>query len=66
MPHDNLAPRTPVVGGLLTSTVLTLVVIPSVYKWFAVERDEAESESGCYTGQEPVIAVRHEDLAQRA
>jgi hypothetical protein len=62
MPHDNLAPRTPVVGGLL----LTLVVIPSVYKWFAVERDEAESESGCYTGQEPVIAVRHEDLAQRA
>jgi cobalt-zinc-cadmium resistance protein CzcA len=27
---------TVVVGGLVTSTVLTLLVIPSIYKWFAI------------------------------
>jgi cobalt-zinc-cadmium resistance protein CzcA len=26
---------TVVVGGLVTSTVLTLLVIPALYKWFA-------------------------------
>jgi cobalt-zinc-cadmium resistance protein CzcA len=31
---------TVVVGGLLTSTFLTLVVLPSLYRWF--ERREAE------------------------
>jgi cobalt-zinc-cadmium resistance protein CzcA len=24
-----------VIGGLVTSTVLTLLVLPAVYKWFA-------------------------------
>ena len=24
-----------VVGGLITSTILTLLVIPSIYRWFA-------------------------------
>jgi cobalt-zinc-cadmium resistance protein CzcA len=33
---------TVVVGGLLTSTFLTLVVLPSIYQWF--ERREAEPE----------------------
>ncbi|GKT09771.1 efflux RND transporter permease subunit [Desulforhabdus sp. TSK] len=28
---------TVVIGGLVTSTVLTLLVIPAIYKWFAVE-----------------------------
>ena len=26
---------TVVVGGLITSTILTLLVIPAIYKWFA-------------------------------
>jgi cobalt-zinc-cadmium resistance protein CzcA len=30
---------TVVVGGLVTSTVLTLLVIPALYKWFALELD---------------------------
>lgn len=34
---------TVVVGGLITATVLTLVVIPAIYKWFAVEQDEEET-----------------------
>jgi cobalt-zinc-cadmium resistance protein CzcA len=29
---------TVVVGGLLTSTLLTLLVLPALYKWFALER----------------------------
>lgn len=33
---------TVVVGGLITATTLTLVVIPSIYKWFAAERDIEE------------------------
>jgi cobalt-zinc-cadmium resistance protein CzcA len=26
-----------VIGGLVTSTVLTLLVIPAVYRWFSIE-----------------------------
>ena len=28
---------TVVVGGLITSTILTLLVIPAIYKWFAIK-----------------------------
>jgi cobalt-zinc-cadmium resistance protein CzcA len=31
---------TVVIGGLVTSTVLTLLVIPSLYKWFAIKPEE--------------------------
>lgn len=30
---------TVVVGGLVTSTILTLLVIPALYKWFAIDID---------------------------
>ena len=30
---------TVVVGGLVSSTVLTLLVLPALYKWFAVQRN---------------------------
>jgi len=33
---------TVVVGGLITSTLLTLVVLPSIYRWFAAERNDVE------------------------
>jgi cobalt-zinc-cadmium resistance protein CzcA len=33
---------TVVVGGLVTSTLLTLLIIPSVYSWFEKRPDEAE------------------------
>jgi cobalt-zinc-cadmium resistance protein CzcA len=32
---------TVVIGGLITSTILTLLVIPALYKWFALEPSEA-------------------------
>ncbi len=34
---------TVVIGGLVTSTILTLLVIPALYRWFsiAVEQEEA-------------------------
>ena len=39
-----------VVGGLLTSTALTLFVLPSVYRWFAAPRREVEiSEMARYS-----------------
>lgn len=31
-----------VVGGLVTSTLLTLVVLPSIYQWFAISEEEVE------------------------
>jgi cobalt-zinc-cadmium resistance protein CzcA len=31
-----------VIGGLLTSTALTLLVLPALYQWFATERREVE------------------------
>ncbi len=30
---------TVVVGGLVTSTILTLLVLPAIYKWFAIDPD---------------------------
>ena len=33
---------TVVIGGLVTSTMLTLLVLPALYRWF--ERDEREVE----------------------
>ncbi|MFV2072784.1 MAG: efflux RND transporter permease subunit [Thermoanaerobaculales bacterium] len=33
---------TVVIGGLITSTILTLVVIPSIYRWFAQKPEEIE------------------------
>ena len=30
---------TVVVGGLVTSTLLTLLVIPAIYKWFAIDTE---------------------------
>jgi cobalt-zinc-cadmium resistance protein CzcA len=33
---------TVVVGGLFTSTILTLLVIPALYKWFSDETDYNE------------------------
>ncbi len=32
-----------VVGGLVTSTLLTLVVLPSIYRWFAAPVEEVET-----------------------
>jgi cobalt-zinc-cadmium resistance protein CzcA len=29
---------TVVIGGLITSTLLTLLILPSLYKWFERER----------------------------
>jgi cobalt-zinc-cadmium resistance protein CzcA len=31
-----------VIGGLVTSTLLTLLVLPAVYHWFAEPRREVE------------------------
>ncbi len=36
---------TVVIGGLVTSTVLTLLVLPALYKWFATQADEDQSKS---------------------
>ncbi len=33
-----------VVGGLITSTILTLLVLPSLYKWFAINPAEESQE----------------------
>ena len=31
-----------VIGGLVTSTLLTLLVLPTVYSWFTARRTEVE------------------------
>jgi heavy metal efflux system protein len=33
---------TVVIGGLITSTLLTLFVLPSLFKWFEGRREEVE------------------------
>ncbi len=32
-----------VVGGLVSSTILTLLILPALYKWFAINPDEEET-----------------------
>jgi cobalt-zinc-cadmium resistance protein CzcA len=34
---------TVVIGGLVTSTLLTLLVLPAAYAWFADKRPEVEA-----------------------
>ena len=36
---------TVVVGGLVSSTVLTLLVLPALYKWFAMQLNHGEAEA---------------------
>ncbi|MEE3259948.1 MAG: efflux RND transporter permease subunit, partial [Candidatus Latescibacterota bacterium] len=36
---------TVVIGGLVTSTLLTLLVLPAFYKWFAIEVEQVDSAS---------------------
>jgi cobalt-zinc-cadmium resistance protein CzcA len=33
---------TVVIGGLITSTLLTLLLLPTIYRWFSTERPEIE------------------------
>ena len=33
---------TVVIGGLVTSTLLTVCVLPTLYRWFEVRREEVE------------------------
>ena len=35
-----------VIGGLVTSTLLTLLVVPSVYKWFAIKVEKVVNSGG--------------------
>jgi heavy metal efflux system protein len=37
---------TVVVGGLVTSTVLTLLVVPALYKWFATDVSHVDTSAG--------------------
>jgi heavy metal efflux system protein len=37
---------TVVVGGLVTSTILTLLVIPAIYKWFAIKVEREACKKG--------------------
>ena len=42
---------TVVIGGLLTATVLTLVVLPALYACFAPRRSEFDNASGIATSR---------------
>ena len=33
---------TVVIGGLITSTLLPLLVVPAIYRWFAVQEESVE------------------------
>ena len=37
---------TVVIGGLVTSTILTLLVLPAIYRWFEPRDDQPESQPG--------------------
>jgi cobalt-zinc-cadmium resistance protein CzcA len=41
---------TVVIGGLVTSTLLTLLVLPSIYPWFAAKGKVKALEAGAATG----------------
>jgi cobalt-zinc-cadmium resistance protein CzcA len=34
-----------VIGGLITSTLLTLIVLPTIYPWFDRDKTEVEAYS---------------------
>jgi cobalt-zinc-cadmium resistance protein CzcA len=50
---------TVVIGGLFTCTILTLLVLPSIYRWFEPRESEAGIEHGdaSHEGAAPVLAT---------
>jgi cobalt-zinc-cadmium resistance protein CzcA len=48
---------TVVIGGLLTCTILTLLVLPSIYRWFEPRESEEVIEHGEVPHQEAVPAL---------
>jgi hypothetical protein len=46
-----------VIGGLLTCTILTLLVLPSIYRWFEPRESEEVIEHGEVPHQEAVPAL---------
>ncbi|MCP5243037.1 MAG: efflux RND transporter permease subunit [Burkholderiales bacterium] len=49
-----------VIGGLITSTLLTLVVLPTLYRWFDV-KPSSENDESQSNGQENHISATLED-----
>ncbi len=47
---------TVVIGGLVTSTILTLLVVPALYKWFAVKPEPA-TQRGVPIKMEPEVST---------
>jgi heavy metal efflux system protein len=47
---------TVVIGGLITSTLLTLLLLPTLYGWF--ERDEKKGETAVKASQRVIDSVR--------
>jgi cobalt-zinc-cadmium resistance protein CzcA len=48
---------TVVIGGLFTCTILTLLVLPSIYRWFEPRESEEGIEHGEVPHQEAVPAL---------
>jgi heavy metal efflux system protein len=50
---------TVVIGGLITSTLLTLLVLPAIYRWFEKERAEDKAKlRGRVDGEAQVVEVK--------
>ncbi|MFQ5779246.1 MAG: efflux RND transporter permease subunit [Nitrospiria bacterium] len=47
---------TVVIGGLVTSTILTLLVVPALYKWFAVKPELAAQQGEIPIRMEPEVS----------
>jgi cobalt-zinc-cadmium resistance protein CzcA len=50
---------TVVIGGIITSTLLTTLVLPAVYPWFARKPRPAEAFAGSHKIAEPSTAIAH-------
>jgi cobalt-zinc-cadmium resistance protein CzcA len=46
---------TVVIGGLITSTLLTLVVLPALYAWVEGRRESSETASGTQNKMEETV-----------
>jgi cobalt-zinc-cadmium resistance protein CzcA len=55
---------TVVVGGLVTSTILTLLVLPALYRWFAVHRAGAWPGSGSGLSANPAYRKKRGEVTR--
>jgi cobalt-zinc-cadmium resistance protein CzcA len=52
-----------VIGGLISSTLLTMIVLPTIYYWFEQRREKRDQENGLRDAVVSMESFKHEEVS---